>query len=93
MSRFFLLIYLFYTWPYAWAQEDRIILKPGTHRDLVELRCKICHSLDYIPMNGGLFDRKKWESIVDKMITKMGAPVSDSERTQIIEYLVTSYGK
>jgi hypothetical protein len=38
------------------AQEN-VALKPGFGRDLVEHRCGVCHSLDYLTMNAPFLDR------------------------------------
>lgn len=75
------------------AGEDVIELKPGPGRDLVQTRCVMCHSLDYIPMNSPFLDRKGWEASVNKMIKVMGAPVPPEETQAIIEYLSTNYGR
>ena len=75
------------------AGEDVIELKPGPGRDLVQTRCVMCHSLDYIPMNSPFLDRKGWEASVNKMIKVMGAPVSPEEAQTIVDYLSSRYGK
>lgn len=82
----------------AWAGaatggEDAITLKDGEGRALVEARCVMCHSLDYIEMNSPIFDRKGWEASVNKMIKVMGAPVSPEEAQTIVDYLSSRYGK
>lgn len=75
------------------AAEDAIELKSGPGRELVQTRCVMCHSLDYIPMNSPFLDRKGWEGSVNKMIRVMGAPVPDEEVPLIVEYLSTHYGR
>ena len=75
----------------AIAGEEEITLADGTGRDLVVRNCVMCHSLDYIPMNGPLMTRTRWEATIHKMIDKMGAPISDADAKQILEYLSASY--
>ena len=75
------------------AGEGSIRLKDGEGRQLVEANCVMCHSLDYIPMNSPILDRKGWEASVNKMIKVMGAPVSEADAKSIVEYLSAQYGK
>ena len=58
----------------AQAQEN-VALKPGLGRDVVELNCITCHSLDYITMNSPFLDRKGWEAEVNKMVKMFGAQI------------------
>ena len=62
-----------------------------TARELITTRCVICHSLDYVPMNGPVMTRARWETSVKKMIEKFGAPVSQEESAQIVDYLSKNY--
>ena len=75
----------------ARAGEESITLRADTGRELVASRCVICHSLDYVPMNGPVMTRARWETSVKKMIEKFGAPISPDESTQIVEYLSKNY--
>jgi mono/diheme cytochrome c family protein len=75
----------------ASAGEEEITLTQGAGRDLVVRNCVMCHSLDYIPMNGPLMTRARWEATIRKMIDKMGAPISDADAKQMLEYLSASY--
>ncbi len=77
----------------ALAAEGQVKLKDGPGKDLVQARCVICHSLDYIPMNSPFLDKKGWEGSVNKMVKVMGAPISPEEAAKIQEYLVEQYGK
>ncbi|MEO8037909.1 MAG: cytochrome c [Betaproteobacteria bacterium] len=77
----------------AHAGEDAIELKDAPGRKLVEANCVACHSLDYIPMNSPILDRKGWERTVAKMVKVMGAPVSEDDARAIVEYLQANYGK
>jgi len=77
----------------AFAGEEQIRLKEAPGRSLVEANCSMCHSLDYIPMNSPFLDRKGWEASVNKMIKIMGAPVAEADVQNIVDYLVSQYGK
>lgn len=77
----------------ALAGEEDFALREGPGRTVVEGRCAMCHSLDYIALNGGILDRKGWEASVNKMVKVMGAPIPTAEIPAIVEYLEASYGK
>ena len=77
----------------ALADESQVKLKEAPGKDLVQGRCIMCHSLDYIPMNSVFLDRKGWEASVAKMIKVMGAPIPDEDVPKIVDYLTTNYGK
>jgi hypothetical protein len=77
----------------AMADESGFKLRDGPGRALVEANCVMCHSLDYIPMNSPLLDRKGWEASVNKMIKVMGAPVAEADARAIVDYLAAQYGK
>jgi len=77
----------------AEAGEGQIILKDGQGKDLVISQCAMCHSLDYITMNATILDRAGWEKTVGKMINVMGAPINDSDKQAIVDYLARNYGK
>ncbi len=75
------------------ALEERVKLKEGPNKDLVEANCMVCHSLDYIQMNSPFLDKKGWEAEVNKMIKAYGAPVRQEDVPKIVEYLNKYYGK
>jgi hypothetical protein len=77
----------------VFAGEEQMRLKEAPGRSLVEANCSMCHSLDYIPMNSPFLDRKGWEASVNKMIKAMGAPVAEADVQNIVDYLVSQYGK
>lgn len=76
----------------AFAQDEKVALKDGAGKDLVEVNCSVCHSLDYIPMNSPFLDRPKWEATVKKMIGPYGAPIDEKDVPAIVEYLANNYG-
>jgi hypothetical protein len=77
----------------AYAGEETLHLNDGAGRELTAARCVICHSLDYIPMNAAVMDRAGWEKSIRKMIDRFGAPVSEDETHQILDYLVQQYSR
>ncbi len=66
-------------------------LKPGPGLDAVKNNCGICHSTDYIVRQPRL-EAKKWEAEVKKMMTVFGAPVSEADAREIVDYLSKNYG-
>jgi mono/diheme cytochrome c family protein len=76
----------------ASGDESRVRLAVGAGSELVQSRCAICHSLDYIPMNSPFLTRTAWEAEVRKMIKVMGAPVAEPEVAPIVDYLSAHYG-
>ncbi len=68
-------------------------LADGSGRDITMARCLICHSLDYIPMNAPVMDRASWQKTVQKMRVAFGAPITDEEAAQILEYLSEHYSE
>lgn len=75
----------------AVAGEEAIELNNTPGRALTATRCVICHSLDYIQMNSAVMDRAGWEKSIRKMIDRFGAPVTEKEAREILEYLSTNY--
>jgi sulfite dehydrogenase (cytochrome) subunit B len=71
--------------------EETIVLKDAPGRDLVASRCVACHSLDYLPANAPAMNRAGWDKTIQKMRKAYGAPISDAEAQQILEYLAGSY--
>jgi hypothetical protein len=72
--------------------EAPVKVAPGEQAALVQLRCSICHSLDYIVMNSPFLSRTAWEGEVRKMMKVMGAPVPENEVASIADYLTQNYG-
>ena len=74
------------------AAEQRVALKDGPGRDKVEANCTACHSLDYILGNSPFMNRTVWDAEVTKMIKAFGAPISDADAKEIVDYLTKNYG-
>jgi cytochrome c5 len=79
--------------------EEKSIQLPSIPGDLPEAKglttvnaaCVICHSTRYISMQPQL-PRKTWAATVDKMRKTFGAPMSDEQAAEVVEYLVTIKG-
>jgi sulfite dehydrogenase (cytochrome) subunit B len=71
--------------------RERTELKAGPGHDLTVGRCVICHSLDYIPANAPAMNRTGWQKTIQKMRERYGAPISDAEAQQILDYLASDY--
>jgi sulfite dehydrogenase (cytochrome) subunit B len=68
-----------------------IALRDGEGRDLTVSRCIICHSVEYIPANAPAMDRAAWQKAIQKMRERLGAPITDDEAKQILDYLSANY--
>jgi mono/diheme cytochrome c family protein len=66
-------------------------LREGAGRDLTVGRCIICHSVEYIPSNAPAMNRAAWQKTIQKMKEKFGAPITDEEARQILDYLDANY--
>ncbi|RFB79622.1 cytochrome c [Methylovirgula sp. 4M-Z18] len=75
----------------AYADEARLVLKPGPGADTTGAYCSACHSVDYIMMNSPFHDPKIWDTEVNKMIKVFGAPIEDKDAKEIIDYLKANY--
>jgi hypothetical protein len=73
------------------AGEEQIVLRSGAGHDTTATRCVTCHSLDYIEMNAPVMSRTSWQKTIRKMIDRFGAPISDDEAHEILDYLSAQY--
>jgi len=73
------------------AAAEVTALRDGEGRDLTLGRCIICHSVEYIPANAPAMDRAAWQKTIQKMQDRFGAPVTDEEAKQILDYLSANY--
>jgi sulfite dehydrogenase (cytochrome) subunit B len=71
--------------------EEFTQLSDGPGRDLTVGRCIVCHSLEYIPSNAPAMNRAAWQKTIQKMKDRFGAPITDAEAKQILDYLDASY--
>lgn len=76
---------------WAAAAEEVTQLKDGAGRDLTFGRCVICHSIEYIPSNAPAMNRAAWQKTIQKMKDRFGAPITDEEAKEILDYLDASY--
>jgi cytochrome c5 len=75
----------------AAAAEEVTELREGAGKDLTVGRCIICHSVEYIPSNAPAMNRAAWQKTIQKMRDKFGAPITDDEAKQILDYLDANY--
>ena len=66
-------------------------LRAGAGHDLTVGRCLICHSGEYIPSNAPAMNRAAWQKSIQKMREKFGAPITDDEAKEILDYLASNY--
>jgi mono/diheme cytochrome c family protein len=66
-------------------------LSQGKGRETVSVRCAVCHTLAYIPMQPR-FSRETWTAEVVKMQKTYGAQITDAEIPAIVDYLMEVRG-
>jgi mono/diheme cytochrome c family protein len=66
-------------------------LPPGAGRETVAVTCVICHSTRYITTQPR-FSRAAWTAEVDKMRKTFGAPLTDAQAAEVVNYLVAIRG-
>ena len=71
--------------------DETVTLKSGPGEDLTAGLCMICHSLEYIPANAPAMNRGAWQKTIQKMRERFGAPISDPQAQQILDYLTANY--
>jgi mono/diheme cytochrome c family protein len=76
----------------AMADETKIRMKDGPEVTTLLANCSGCHSLDYVQMNSRFMKRASWEAEVKKMVSVMGAPVSEADAAKLVDYLTREYG-
>jgi len=67
-------------------------LPAGPGKETVAATCVICHSTRYITMQPA-FTRAVWTAEVEKMRKTFGAPLTNDQAAQAVEYLVAIRGK
>jgi len=60
---------------------------------LAQQKCLICHSAEYVNYQPPTSTPAYWKAQVTRMKKPFGAPITDQEADQIIDYLVKTYGK
>lgn len=75
----------------ALAADEPMALADGPGRDLTIGRCIICHSIEYIPSNAPAMNRAAWQKTIQKMKERFGAPITDEESKEILDYLDGHY--
>ena len=77
--------------PRAAPAAEVIELREAPGRDVTVGRCIICHSVEYIPSNAPAMNRAAWQKTIQKMRDRYGAPITDEEANQILDYLSANY--
>jgi cytochrome c5 len=67
-------------------------LPDGPGKETVAATCVMCHTTRYITMQPP-FTRAAWQANVDKMRKVFGAPMSDAQAAEVVNYLVAIRGK
>ena len=75
----------------ASAAREITQLKDAPGREVTAGRCIICHSLEYIPSNAPAMNRAGWQKTIQKMRERFGAPITDAQAQQILDYLDANY--
>ena len=75
----------------AASAGEMTTLRDGAGRDLTVGLCMICHSIEYIPSNAPAMNRIAWQKTIQKMRDKFGAPITDEQAKQILDYLAANY--
>jgi sulfite dehydrogenase (cytochrome) subunit B len=73
------------------AGAELMQLQDGPGRDLTIARCIVCHDIAYIPSNAPAMNRAAWQKTIQKMRARFGAPITDQEAQQILDYLDQHY--
>ena len=71
--------------------QEMTELKEGAGRDLTVGYCMICHSIEYIPSNAPAMNRAAWQKTIQKMKERFGAPITEEQAKQILDYLDANY--
>ena len=66
-------------------------LPPGPGRETVSATCVICHTTRYITIQPR-FSRAAWTAEVDKMRKTFGAPLTNAQAAEVVNYLVAIRG-
>lgn len=64
-------------------------LPNGPEKDILQSRCTMCHTLDYVTQQR--LTEEQWKKTVLKMQTKFGAPVLDEEVPRLGQWLAAAY--
>jgi len=67
-------------------------LPPGPGRETAAVTCVICHTTRYITTQPR-FSRAAWTAEVDKMRKTFGAPLTDAQAAEVVNYLVAIRGR
>jgi hypothetical protein len=69
-----------------------VALPPGPHQKEFVVACTTCHSARLV-LNQPPLDRKKWDTIVQKMVKTFKAPIAAEQEPAVMEYLLAIRGQ
>lgn len=73
------------------SYEPGIALPSGDAQVLVFNACTICHNLNGLQAYKGYWNRQRWLTMVETMIT-YGAELDSVETQQVVDYLLEHFG-
>ena len=77
--------------PVAGFGQDAASLPGGVGRDLVSNKCVSCHALSTALVKRASED--EWEETVTRMVSTYMAPINDSDKSVILDYLSANFGE
>lgn len=71
--------------------DETAEFKLGPGMEAAQSNCAACHSADYVITQPPKMGKTFWNAEVEKMIKTYHAPIEESEKAAIIDYLATTY--
>ncbi len=72
--------------------HEEFAIPPGPYREQFQVHCTICHS-PRLAFTQPLLPEKKWQEVVQKMVTVYGALPTPEEAREIVHYLTVVHGQ
>ena len=90
-SLYSLFLVYFMVVPISALGQSESSLPQGEDSDLVSSKCTTCHALSTVLVKRA--SRDGWDETVSRMVTTYMAPINNSERNIIVDYLATNLGE
>ena len=90
VSTIFLVVLSLFT-PVVGFSQDAVSMPGGVGRDLVSNKCVSCHALSTALVKRASED--EWEETVTRMVSTYMAPINDSDKSVILDYLSANFGE
>lgn len=71
--------------------EENAAFRSAPGVEAARNNCLSCHSADYVSTQPPGLGQKFWQTVVLKMVKAYNAPISESDRALIVEYLSRAY--